>query len=244
LFESAEKHGVQRFEPTKLILAAAVAGLIAIVSACTQPPPPPPVTVAPLPVVYTPYRPVPPTGAPEDLPIPLRQADGKRLTVNSNLSGTQTVWNVRSAYNVAALNCTKPQHAAILAGYSDFLKTHVKSLKKVNRDLDRKFKSEHGSKYVKAREAYQTQIYNFFSLPPVVPALCDAVLAMSQELPTVVPGQLEGFAPAALTKLDGVYQQFYITYDQYKADLAAWEERYGTGPTAAAGSSSSQSLAQ
>ncbi|MDG2001819.1 MAG: hypothetical protein P8J20_00660 [Novosphingobium sp.] len=234
---------MKRINPTRLVLGAAIAGLLTLVAACTQPPPPS-ASVAPPPVAYTPYRPVPPKGAPKNLAIPPQQADGKRITVNSNLTSTQTVWNLRSGYNVAALNCTKSKHEAILSGYSAFLKSHAKKLKKVNRDLDRKFRSEHGSKYIKARESYQTQIYNFFSLPPVVPALCDAVLALSVEFQTVQPGQLEGFAPSGLAKLDEVYQQFYDSYDKYTVDLAAWEQRYGTGATVAAGSSSNQSLAQ
>jgi len=231
-------------KPTTLIRAAVVAGVIALLSACTQPLPPAPKAAPPPPVAQTPYRPQPPIGAPANLPIPPRQADGTRLTVNSNLSSTQTVWNLRSAYNVAALNCLKPQHASILDSYSDFLKTHVKSLKAVNRALDKQFRAQHGRNYLKARETYQTRIYNFFALPPVIPAFCDAALALSQDLPAVAPSQLEGFAPGALAKLDGVYQQFYLSFDQYRADLAAWEERYGTGSAVAAGSSSSQSVAQ
>jgi hypothetical protein len=183
-------------------------------------------------------------GAPADMVIPTAQLDGSRITVNSGLSTAQTVWNFRSAYNVAALNCLEPEHVAILPGYSDFLKTHAKTLKAVNSDLEKSFKAEHGPGYIKVRESYQTQVYNFFALPPVVPALCDEVLEISQALATVEPGQLESFALGGLARIDDVYQQFYTSYDQYKADLAAWEERYGAGPSVAAGSSSSQSLAQ
>jgi len=172
------------------------------------------------------------------------QADGTRRTVNSDLSAAQAVWNLRSAYNVAALNCMKPEHAAILPGYSGFLKAHAKTLKTVNSNLDHTFKAKFGSKYIAARESYQTQVYNFFALPPVLPAFCDAALDLSRDLVSVAPSQLEAFAPGAIARLDGVYQQFYTSFERYKTDLEAWERRYGTGPAVAAGSSSRQSLAQ
>lgn len=235
---------MQRFRSARPILAATAVGLIVLLSSCAAPPPPPPPSVAPPPVVRIPPRPYPPMGAPAGLAIPPPQADGTRFTVNSNLTTAQTVWNLRSAYNVAALNCLKSKHTAILSGYSSFLKTHAKTLKAVNRDLDRKFRAAHRSKYIRMREAYQTRVYNFFALPPVIPALCDAALALSQDLVMVAPGQLEGFAPTALARFDGVYQKFFASFDQYKADLAAWEERYGTGRADAAVSSSSHILAQ
>lgn len=226
------------------MLAVAVAGTVCLLSACTQQAGPVIRGSAP-PVASVPPRPYPPMGAPAGLAIPPLQADGKRLTVNSGLQGAQAVWSLRSAYNVAALNCQKPQHAAILPGYSGFLKTHTKVLKKTNSDLDRQFKAEYGqNRYIRARETFQTQIYNFFAYPPVLPALCDATVSLSQDIAAVAPGQLEGYAPAALARLDLVYQQFYNSYAQYLADLAGWEARYGAGPAVAAGSSSSQSLAQ
>ncbi len=236
---------MRKSSPTRLILAASFAGAIALLASCA-PQATAPVSVSkPPPVASIPHRPYPPMGAPAGLALPPLKADGKRLTVNSGLSSAQTLWSLRSAYNVAALNCLKPQHEAILPGYANFLKTHSKSLKQANSDLDRTFKAEHGSsKHIRAREAVQTQIYNFFAYPPVLPALCDAVVSLSQDIVSIAPGQLEGYAPEALARLDGVYQQFYTSYAQYEADVAAWDARYGAGPSVAAGSSSGQSLAQ
>jgi hypothetical protein len=240
-----ERQTMRKFDTTRLILAASFAGAVALIASCAPQATAPVGVSKPSPVASIPPRPYPPMGGPTGLAIPPLQADGKRVTVNSGLSSAQTVWNLRSAYNVAALNCQKPQHEAILPGYASFLKTHSKALKKVNSDLDRTFRAEHGSsKYLRAREALQTQIYNFFAFPPVLPALCDAVVSLSQDIASVTPGQLYGYAPGALAQLDGVYQQFYTSYAQYEADVAAWDARYGAGPAAAPGSVSGQSLAQ
>ena len=177
-----------------------------------------------------PPRPVPPLNAPTNLTIPPLGPDGSRITVNSNLSTAQAVWNLRSGLNVAALNCLSPEHAPILARYGALLKDHAKSLKAANAELDKTFRSQHGPKFIPIRETYQTQVYNYFALPPVMPAFCNAALALSTELGAVPVGQLESFAPGGLAKLDTVFREFFNSYDQYRSDLAVWEMRYGGGP--------------
>lgn len=210
------------------VLAGAVAAGIALLSACAPAPAPPPPSVAPPPVVRIPQKPYPPSGAAPNLTIPQRGADGIRRTVNSGLTGAQSVWNLRSAYNVAALNCRRSEHAQILAGYSDFLKTHSRTLSSINRSLDRQYKQQFGSSYIREREAYQTQVYNYFALPPVLPAFCDAALAVGRDMQTIGTGQLEGFAPAGLSRIEAAFLEFFDRYDRYRADLADWEARYGT----------------
>ncbi|MCB2080439.1 MAG: hypothetical protein KDE55_22450, partial [Novosphingobium sp.] len=132
---------------------------VAALSACAPPPEP----VKPPPQVVIPPRPWPPMGAAPNLTIPQIGPDGIRRTVNTGISHYQTVWNMRSAYNVAALNCQKPEHAAILNGYKQFLKDNSKALTKVNGELDKQFKSDYGSKYIRERETYNTQVYNYFA---------------------------------------------------------------------------------
>lgn len=192
-------------------------------------------------------RPTPPWGAPTNLTIPPTGIDGTRLTINSGLSPQQSVWTLRSAYNVAALNCMAVEHAPILANYGEFLKKNEKTLRGINSALDREFKSKYGSGYIAKREEYQTQVYNYFALPPVVPAFCDAALAVGQELRTVEPSQLETYAPTGLAKIETVYTEFFDKYDQYRRDLAQWNALYGsrgyqttgTGQTTQPGSATS-----
>jgi hypothetical protein len=214
-------------------LSLMTGSLVALLSGCgpkevaVAPPPPPPVVVIP-------PRPMPPLGASPNMVVPALAVDGSRRTVNTGVSNAQMVWNLRSAYNVAALNCVGPQYEPILAGYKDFLKKHLKSLTAANKALDKEFKTRYGAKSVRERESYQTQVYNFFALPPVVPALCNAAMGLSVDLQAVPAGQLDGFAVTGLAKAEAPFKEFFNSYDQYRADLAAWESRYGAGATAGA----------
>ncbi len=219
------------FKLSRVFLTGAVAAGMSLVAACApQSEPVRPQVSRPVePVRVIPPRPYPPMGAAPNLMIPPRGLDGSRPTVNSGLSGEQALWNLRSAYNVAALNCQRSEHAAILANYSDFLKTHARTLSSVNRSLENQFKSMHGGSYIRVREAFQTKVYNYFALPPVMPAFCDATLSLSQELRGMSSRDLQALAPISLARLEAVYQDFFNRYDQYRVDLSEWEARYGRG---------------
>ncbi|GFE73615.1 hypothetical protein [Novosphingobium sp. TCA1] len=214
-------------------LSLMTGSLVALLSGCgpkevaVAPPPPPPVVVIP-------PRPMPPLGASPNMIIPAVAVDGSRRTVNTGISSAQALWNLRSAYNVAALNCIGPQYEPILAGYKDFLKKHTKSLTAANKALDKEFRTRFGAKSVRERESYQTQVYNFFALPPVVPALCNAAMGLAVDLQALPAGQLDGFAVTGLAKAEAPFKEFFNSYDQYRADLAAWEARYGAGASASA----------
>ena len=77
------------------------------------------------------------------------------------------------------------------------------------------------------REAYMTQVYNYFALPPTLPAFCDAALAMSHELGGPVRPISTPFARAQPAAARGGVRELLRAYEQYRADLAAWEARYG-----------------
>jgi hypothetical protein len=205
--------------PAGLALAATVS-----LAACGAPPPPPP--PPPPPVVVVPPQPQPPSGASANLSVPPLDAQGLRHTVNYGLSPAQTVWNLRSAYNVAALNCLQPQHAQIVVNYRAFLKTHAKKLAAVNKEVDQEFKAKFGAKFIPPRESYMTQVYNYFALPPTLPAFCDAALAMSNEAATIPSADLDAFAARSLPAIEQVFLRFYRSYEQYRTDLAAWQARY------------------
>ena len=197
------------------------AGVLAACAQKTPPPPPPP------PVVVIPPQPQPPMGAQENMRIPEVGVDGTRKTVNSNVSTAQAVWNFRSAFNVAALNCVEPEYASVLAGYKEFLKVHDKSLDKADADLKKNFNGAFGKSGTRERETYQTQVYNFFSVPPVKQTFCRAAMQVAIDLATVPAGQLEGYAPQGLAKIEAPFMDFFNAYDQYRADLAAWQGKYG-----------------
>jgi len=209
---------------------AAALGAAALIAGCGPkappaplPPPPPP----PKPLVVVPPRPTPPDQSSPNLVIPQADASGLRLSVNRDITPAQTVWNLRSAYNVAALNCQSPQHAEILPNYRAFLKANRVALNKANKAIDGEFKAKYGSSFVVPRERYMTEVYNHFALPPTMSAFCTAVLAVSRDGLLVKPAELEAFAQRSLPSIEVVFDEFYRRYDAYRAALADWNARYG-----------------
>lgn len=176
--------------------------------------------------MVVPPQPMPPRGASPNLMVPPMNALGVRQTVNTGLSTAQATWNLRSAYNVAALNCLQPEHAQIVVNYREFLKAHAKKLTAVNKAVDQEFKAKHGTRFIPPREAYMTQVYNYFALPPTLPSFCDAALVVSQEAATVTSADLDSFAARGLSQIELVFLQFYQSYDQYRDDLNAWQRKY------------------
>jgi hypothetical protein len=205
--------------------------VIALAACAPVPPPPPPPSPPPRPVaVVIPPRPVPPLGASPISVIPPLAASGLHQTVNTGIASAQITWNFRSAYNVAALNCLQSQHAEILPGYSAFLTKHTRALRTANTGVDSLFRLRHGAAFVRQREAYMTQVYNFYAFPPTVSNFCDAALVIGREAQAVPVGGLDAFAAQALPRLDAVFENFFRAYEQYRIDLAAWDARYGPPP--------------
>lgn len=170
---------------------------------------------------------MPPNGAAPTLQVPPVDASGLRVSVNRNISPAQALWNLRSAYNVAALNCNGPKHTAILENYKLFLKANNKILAKANSDVDSEFRKEYKSRFIVAREKYMTEVYNHFALPPTLNNFCDAVLAMSDDAKAVKPADLETFAQTNLPNVEVVFDDFYRRYDQWRIDAAEWDSKYG-----------------
>lgn len=187
------------------------------------PPPPPP----PPPYVFVAWKPIPPEWASPNLSYRPLGPDGVRLSPNRGISAAQTLWNLRSAYNVAALNCRDPKHAEILANYKVFLKAHAKTLRAANTKVDAEFRARYGAGFVKHREKFMTEVYNHFALPPVLPAFCNAALAMSKDAKVVKSANLSAFATTAIPNLEIVFDDFFKRYDQYRLDMAAWEAKWG-----------------
>ncbi|MBS0480830.1 MAG: hypothetical protein JSR96_01520 [Proteobacteria bacterium] len=211
----------------KCIKVGGVTVVLGALASCgpksTPPPPPPP---PPPPVVVVPPRPQPPLGASPLLVVPVLGMNGVRQTVNAGISPNQTSWNVRSAFNVAALNCRRSEHADILAAYKTYLKVNKAALTRVNVAVDSEFKKRYGTAFVRPREAYMTQVYNYYAFPPTIVKFCDAALVMAHEAQTLKPADLPAFSSRNLAQMDAVFEQFYRSYEQYRADAATWDARY------------------
>jgi hypothetical protein len=218
-----------KFSMKSCIQLAAVASLA--ISGCAEakkkkPLPPPPPPPAPK-MVFVAWKPVPPEWAAPNTQVPPVLPDGLRQSVNRQITPAQTTWNLRSGYNVAALNCTQPKHAEILINYRTFLKAHAKTLKAVNAKVDAEWRGRYGAGFIKPREKYMTEVYNHFAIPPTLPAFCDAALAMSREAKLVKSADLQNFAARSLPSLEIVFDDFFKRFDQYRLDMAAWENRWG-----------------
>lgn len=211
----------------------------AMLAACTRSAPPPVAVAIPLPpppvVEAVPYRPLPPGGAHYVMELPARGADGRRITVNSNLSDDQLVWNLRSAWNVAALNCLAPEHDPILQGYQTLLTLYVARLKTINERIEKNYNGAYKARRdaMVARDGYTTQVYNFFALPPVRAGFCRAALEMSNRLLAAPQTDLLAFARA---NFDGVlvpFEEFFAEYEAYQRASAEWDAKWGAmyGPS-------------
>ena len=161
--------------------------------------------------------------------IPPIGPDGVRQTVNTGLDENETIWNLRSAWNVAALNCLADEHKAILDGYGAFLKKNAKKLSAVNTALDKKYRADAGSVSAGrlAREAHMTQVYNYFATPAAIGGMCNVALGVSNEFLQAPPSDLAAFAAATLPRFEAVYLDFFSAYDRYRAESAAWDVKWG-----------------
>lgn len=221
---ATDRAGPRRHRPRVLVGALGVMMLAACAKTVAPPPPPPP----PPPVqIVVPPRPVPPLGATQGMIIPRKVATGTRQTVNAFITPMQATWNVRSAFNVAALNCLAPQYQPILTNYQTFLTRFKTPLTAANRTMSREFAAQYGREGRAAEDAYLTKVYNYFSMPQVQTAFCDRVLGLSGQANTVAPADLNTFAAAALPSIEQVFEQFFVSYERYEQELAAWEAKYG-----------------
>jgi hypothetical protein len=205
----------------------------AVLAACAKAPPPPPPPPPPAPkqaaVEQVPYRPLPPGGAHYVMDIPARGPDGRRITVNSNLSDDQLVWNLRSAWNVAALNCLAPEYQPILDGYRAFLNGNTRALTRVNDRIEKSYTSRFKVKRdaIVARDGYTTQVYNFFALPAARAGFCRAALDMANRALAAPPSDPLAFAQANFDGLLVPFDQFFIEYEAYQRASAEWDAKWG-----------------
>ncbi len=199
----------------------------ALASCAPKPPPAPPPPPPPPPVVVIPDKPVPPDGSAPNLIIPQVDSDGTRESVNRKVSINQVIWNLRSAYTVAALDCREPRHVGILARYRQFLDRNAKPLKSVYDRMDREFRDRYGRGGETLRDDYLTMLYNHYALPPTMSEFCDVVDQAMIDGAAMGPDQLATFAAAKVPVIEKVFDDFYERYDKYRNALAAWEEKYG-----------------
>jgi hypothetical protein len=154
-----------------------------------------------------PPQPTPPGGASPNLTVPPLDVMGVRRTVNYGISAAQTTWNLRSAYNVAALNCLDRNTRRSSSTTAPSSRPRRASCQRSTSPSTKNSGAQRPA-FRRPREAYMTQVYNYFALPPTLPSFCDAVLAMSTEAATVKSADLDGFAARSLPVLERVFLRF------------------------------------
>ena len=215
---------------SKIWSLAVLVGMTVTVAACgakqapvvVAAPPPPPVVVA------TPRMPAPPSNAMMAMTLPMLRADGLRDTPFRDIDDNEKLWYFRAAFNVAALNCQSPQHFRIADDYNLFLQTHKRELDRVNKAVEAQYRTRYGTGYDRIRDTQNTQVYNFFALPPVKYDFCDAALILGQEAVLLPSKDLVTFSVRAMPQLEGVFDRFYASYENYQTDLQRWIALYGS----------------
>ena len=167
--------------------------------------------------------PVPPNSAAPNLVIPITDVNGRRLTPNVDLSPEQSLWQLRIALNVAALNCRGPDEAILVANYSRFLTTNRTAIARAERWVIADQGRRNGTNGIAARDSLSTRLYNYFAQPPVLRAFCErafgiAGLAANEPTASILP-----FSVTQLAAIDQPFVDFYAAYDRYRADYAVWQ---------------------
>lgn len=176
--------------------------------------PPPPPVAAPRPM------PKPPLGAAANLTIPVATPDGGYATPNRALSADAAIWHLRSALNVAALQCNVADPTGV-ALYNRLLKTHAARFTAAHKALEAEYRRGGGDWQDRFDDA-MTRVYNYFAQPPVRDQFCATALPMLAQVADLPAGGIDGFAAPGIASLDQPFVDFFRTYDRYRVELAAW----------------------
>lgn len=206
---------------TRLLLLAACGA--ALLNGCARKtpevavvtPPPVPVAAAPAP------KPKPPLGAAANLTIPAILSDGTYATPNHALSTDAAVWHLRSALNVAALQCNVADPTGV-AQYNRLLKVHAKRFAAAHKALEAEYRRG-GGDWQDRFDDSMTRVYNYFAQPPVRDRFCATALPMLAQVADMPAGGIDAFAAPGIASLDQPFVDFYRAYDQYRVELAAWQ---------------------
>jgi hypothetical protein len=216
-----------------LFLVGAMAACAPVPKSIPAPKPPPVVVIVP-PAPVIPAKPWPPGFAASSTKLPSFGADGVRVTPNRGLTRDESIWHFRAALNVAALNCQGPIWGEIAQNYNKVLTVHKARLAVANTAVDNEYRKRYpGQNALRVRDTKMTDLYNYFSLPPVKQEFCDTALRKTQEAITLPLNTFPEYSMGALNDFDGIFLRFYDAYAKYQTDLAEWNLKYGPPPLAA-----------
>lgn len=167
--------------------------------------------VDPLPIVR---KPSPPSGYTPGLDVPQPGADGRYTTINSGIGGSEALWHVRAALNVAALGCRKD--ATISKIYNQFLAQRRTVLASAYDDEAKRLGTA-------VLDRHSTRLYNFFAQPAAQGEFCRVAAREAAQIGAVAPASLAAHSSDAMVRLEEPFLAFYRASNKYRKDLAAWE---------------------
>ena len=108
------------------------------------------------------------------------------------------------------------------------------ALRQVNDRVEAVYRRENGGRRegLKAREEHMTSVYNFFALPPARSGFCNTALDLSNRYLAAPVDPIE-FARSNFALMQQPFEDFFVAYEAYQRDSAAWDARYGAqyGPS-------------
>ena len=206
-------------------LKAMVFTLVLGVAACAAPPAPPPSVKAPPPRPQASRPPQPPVGVDPSYELPAKDSDGRFLTPNVGLGPLETMFNVRSALNVAALSCVTSTNTAPRDGYNRFLKLHKTVLANANKAIDAKYRREHGSAGIRMRDSRMTKLYNHYAYPPVKGAFCAKTARYLTAANAMASKDLETWSLGALADIEQDFQDHFRRIEAFQIELRDWQQK-------------------
>lgn len=195
------------------------------IAACAAPPAPPPPVKAPPPPPQVSRPPQPPAGVDPAYELPAKDGDGRFLTPNIGLGPLETLFNVRSALNVAALSCVTSANTAPRDGYNRFLKLHKTVLAKANKAIDAKYRREHGSQGLRVRDSRMTRLYNHYAYPPVKGAFCAKTARYLTAANAMASKDLETWSLGALADIEQDFQDHFRRIEAFQTELRDWHQK-------------------
>ena len=177
--------------------------------------------------------------------VPALRADGLRDTPMRDIDDNEKLWYFRSAFNVAALNCQSPQHFRIADDYNLFLKTHKRELDRINKIVEDILSQALWHRLCPHPRYRKHAGLQLLRLP------ADQVRLLRRRA-GAGPGscslaiQRAGRASRAraLPQLEGVFERFYASYENYQTDLQKWIALYGSPEMRAAQAGQQQGTIQ
>lgn len=147
------------------------------------------------PVAVRPPPPIPPTVT----------ATRPAASINANLSGSEAVWHMRAALNVAALSCRTRTTLGVAPAYNRMLTRHKIVLAAANAAEVAPFQARYGAKWAAPYDTHATRLYNFFAMPAGQAQFCATATKVLAKTNAIAPDALADYAATALAQLEAPF---------------------------------------